>query len=286
MRRIITAISVPILLVGGGAVVVTALAAGEGRAPAQLVTPAAVTAIEGPVDGPLSGGARLTLSGVNLHAVRVEVGGVSAPIQVAADGTAAVTVPAASTPGGPVPIEVFEGRRAVPTADVTFEYRVTSPVDRQLAYAIAHWDEYNLAEFGDFNPWGGDCQNFVSQTLVARGWVPNGEWFNVAQQDWAPAFVHVPSFDEYLRAHPELGAVEVPIDERTAVKLGDLVVFDWDDDGSLDHIEVVARIEPRPDGGFAIATLGHSDVNSWYRDLDRAITVEHPGASASFWSIP
>jgi hypothetical protein len=126
----------------------------------------------------------------------------------------------------------------------------------------------------------------VSQTLVARGWLPNEEWFNDAQQDWAAPFVHVPSFDEYLRAHPELGALPVPIDQRDAVKPGDLVVYDWDADGSLDHIEVVARIEPRPDGGAAIATLGHSDVDSWYRDLDRAITVEHPGATAYFWTIP
>ncbi len=165
-------------------------------------------------------------------------------------------------------------------------FHVTSAVAQQLNYAVTYWDDYNLAGYGDFNPWGGDCQNFVSQTLVARGWEPNEEWFNDAQVDWTSAFVHVPSFDEYLRDHPELGAVTVPIDERDGIKLGDLVMYDWDSDGSLDHVEIVARIEHTAGGRISIATLGHSDIDSWYRDLDHAITVEYPKATAYFWSIP
>ncbi len=190
----------------------------------------------------------------------------------------------ARSPEAHLAVSVIERSRDLP--DELVDDRATPAVQQQLIYAVTYWNDYNTDLYGDFNEWGGDCQNFVSQTLVARGWKPNDEWFNDAQEDWAPAFVAVPSFDDYLREHPELGAVALTLDQRDQVKLGDVVVYDWDRDGSLDHIEVVTRIVHHDDGRITIATIGHSDINSWYRDLDHAITVEHPGALAYFWSIP
>ncbi len=72
-------------------------------------------------------------------------------------------------------------------------------------------------------------------------------------------------------------------DERSQVKVGDLVVFDWNDNDFLDHIQVVSAVTT-VDGVTSIKMVGHNlDTN--YRDLDETITVDHPGATGHFWSI-
>jgi hypothetical protein len=124
----------------------------------------------------------------------------------------------------------------------------------------------------------------VSQALLARGWTETPDWYNHAQQDWADAFVHVPSFVDWLDAHPEYGTSKLSLDERDKVKLGDLVVFDWDRDGSLDHIQMVSALVPTS-AGIEVKMVGHN-LDSDYRDLDHAITVDEPGAAAFFISIP
>ena len=74
------------------------------------------------------------------------------------------------------------------------------------------------------------------------------------------------------------------LDQRDQAKIGDLVVFDWDNNGSLDHIQVVSSITV-VDGVTEIGMVGHN-LDSDYRDLDTVITVDHPGATGYFWSIP
>ena len=127
--------------------------------------------------------------------------------------------------------------------------------------------------------------DFVSQTLVARGWAPTDEWYNDAQEDWAPAFVDVPSFDEWLSEHPEYGAVRLPMSARDQLKIGDIVMMDWDGDGSLDHAQIVSGIL-HIDGMTHILMVGH-DIDTDYRDLDASLLTEGmPGATAYFWSLP
>jgi putative amidase-like protein/IPT/TIG domain-containing protein len=238
----------------------------------------------------LAGGAVVTLEGTRLDELTdVKVGGVRAELEVTSPTTATVIVPPAATyDEGTAALELWHDARKVETPEVEVVYEVQTPVDRQMAYAFDHWNDYNLAQYGDFNEWGGDCINFVSQTLVARGWQPTDEWFNDAQQDWAPAFVHVPSFDAWLRSHPEYGVTTLTLDQRDQVKIGDVVLFDWEGDGSLDHAQVVSRVTTLADGSIRIAMVGHN-VDSEYRDLDVALSSAgqgQPGATAFFWSIP
>lgn len=44
----------------------------------------------------------------------------------------------------------------VTALDLSYTYAAVTPVDRQLEYPFAHWNNYNLGSFGDFNVWGGD----------------------------------------------------------------------------------------------------------------------------------
>ena len=161
----------------------------------------------------------------------------------------------------------------------------TPAIQAQLDYALAHWNNYNTEQFGDLNPVGGDCQNFVSQSLLARGWTMDAEWYSEdGGDDWGAPWGYVPAFDEYLRAHPELGATEASLDERSTIKIGDLVMFDWEGDGALDHVQIVSSITTL-EGVITIGMAGHN-TDSDYRDLDTTITVDHPGATAYFWRIP
>lgn len=157
--------------------------------------------------------------------------------------------------------------------------------DKQLAYALAHWNDYNTAEYGDLNPVGGDCANFVSQTLIARGWQMNSQWYNHgAAAGWSPAWGYVPAMDGYLRsAASKLGITEYSFDQRDKVKVGDIVMFDWDDDDSLDHVQIVSSVQ-EVDGTIVIKMAGHN-IDTDYRDLDETITVDHPGAVGHFWGL-
>lgn len=245
-----------------------------------------VAAIE-PAEGSVAG-ATITITGENLGDVTaVNIGDVPAGVTVVDEQTLQVVVPAQLAYSPVVsPVTVFAGETTVAQeTPLQFSYVVATPVDRQLQYAFAHWNNYNLAEFGDLNPVGGDCMNFVSQTLLARGWPMMDGWSSQnAGGDWTAAWGHVPSFDNWLRDRPELGLTELSFDQRDQVKLGDLVVFDWDGGGSLDHIQIVSAIQV-VDGKTIIKMVGHN-TDSDYRDFDTVITVDHPGATGYFWSVP
>lgn len=233
-------------------------------------------------EGSLVGGETIEITGLGLtDATAVEVDGVDASILGQTNETLEFTMPHSLdyVSGETVPVTLLVGDDEV--AEFDYTYLSLTPVDRQLEYAFAYWQDYNTAFYGNFNEWGGDCINFVSQTLVARGWVPTDEWFNDAQEDWAAAFVHVPSFDEWLSSHPEYGAVRLGLDQIDDVKIGDVVLFDWEGDGSLDHAQIVSGVD---DGD--VLMVGHN-VDSTYRSITAALESQgHEAAQVYFWSIP
>lgn len=273
------AAAIVLLLAGSEGLRATSVPRGLQDAPTPIIEAMA------PDSGALSGGDTATLTGVGLTAVTgVEFAGQQAEVVSVTNSELVVTVPAERLfRAGTAEVDVFAEEAELPV-DLDWTYVTTTPVDRQLEYAFQYWKDYNVAAYGDFNLWGGDCMNFVSQTLVARGWVPSPDWFNSAQQDWAPAFVHVPSFDEWLAGHPELGAVRLGEDDWERAKLGDVVVLDWDGNGSLDHAQVISRISsPDPAG---IEMVGHN-VESTYRSIEQALDDQgKPAAQVWIWSIP
>ncbi|WP_243855067.1 amidase domain-containing protein [Diaminobutyricimonas sp. TR449] len=260
-------------------------------------TPAAATAeVEpavaaiAPASGSLQGGDTITITGEGLDSVsRITVAGADATaITVVSDSEVTATVPrAANFQPAAASVEIFAGKTPVPAAaPLSFEYAVTTPVDAQLQYAYTHWQDYNLAEYGNFNPSGGDCVNFVSQTLMARGWEMTGDWYNKdAGADWTYSWIHVPTFDKWLRANQDrLGITELSIEQRDQVKPGDIVIFDWNLNNSHDHTQIVSAVEV-VDGVTKIKMVGHNKDTDW-RDFDETITIDHPDAYAHFWSLP
>jgi hypothetical protein len=292
------------LLVWGVSALVGLLTGGEDAPEAQAPAPQAANDVQtaqatsgevagrvaalSATSGSLVGGESVTVTGTGLEDVtRVTFGTAEAEIAEAGAEAVTVVVPSAvDYVAGDVPVTVQEGDVPLEgTAALRYAYEARTGVDRQLQYALAHWDDYNTAEWGDYNPIGGDCMNFVSQTLVARGWAQRGDWYHdgtASTETWR----FVPTFDAWMTVHAqELGVTRLELDQRDQVKLGDLVVFDWDGNGSLDHIQLVSDIDRGDDGTVSIRMAGHN-LDSDYRDLDRAMTEEHPGSTAHFWSIP
>lgn len=240
-----------------------------------------------PDSGSVSGG-RVTITGANLQKVAsITIGGQAATVTQTSTDKMVATVPAAqSFKAGSVPIVITDtGGQEVKSSDETYDYIVRTPVDKQLSYAMTYWKHYNSGTWGDLNPVGGDCANFVSQTLIARGWQMNSQWYNHdAAADWSPAWGYVPAMDNYFSENAaKLGLTKYSFDQRDKIKVGDIVMFDWNDNGSLDHVQIVSAVE-KVNGQIRIKMVGHNE-DSDYRDLEEAITVDHPGGTGHFWSL-
>lgn len=63
-------------------------------------------------------------------------------------------------------------------------------VDYAEKYAL----EYNEEEFGNYNPMGGDCANFVSQCIMAGGYEEDGTWYKHSL-----AWLNVEAMYEYFK---------------------------------------------------------------------------------------
>jgi Putative amidase domain/IPT/TIG domain len=237
----------------------------------------------------VTGANTTTITGTDLSAVTaVTFGGQAATIDPGRTATRLkVTVPAAlNYQPASVTVQLNgKGGAALSTLTSPYVYKVISPVDRQMQYALEYWQTYNTAQFGNLNPVGGDCANFVSQTLLARGLTMNSQWYSYnAGTKWSAAWGYVPAMDNYFRSNPSLGLTEYSFNERSAIRPGDIVMFDWNNNNSLDHVEVVTKVIDGANGQIQIEAASHN-LDYDFRDLDQTITVQHPGATGHFWSF-
>ena len=177
------------------------------------------------------------------------------------------------------------------TADETsqdgLDWSSLSPaVAAQLEYVREHWKDTASDDFGFLAE--NDCVNFASQSLLARGWETDDEWW-YDEEDGDPysssdAWRSSTALMWYLEDHPER-ATALTDDQRDEVKVGDIVQFDWDDSGDRDHTGIVTAVITQPDGSITIEYAGHTDA-TWDRSVYWAITRYHPGGVAYYWSIP
>jgi hypothetical protein len=161
---------------------------------------------------------------------------------------------------------------------------LSEAVAAQLEYVHAHWDDTESDRFGVIAE--NDCVNFASQSLLARGWEVDDEWWYDEDGDAyasSDAWISSTMLRWYLEDHPEL-ATALTDDQRDQVKVGDLVQFDWDDSGDRDHTGIVTAVITEADGSITIEYAGHTDA-TWDRSVDWAITELHPDGVAYYWSI-
>jgi hypothetical protein len=212
---------------------------------------------------------------IGLVAVVGIVAGAAALSSLGFDGTSA---PGHST----APSATDAAPRATPSV-APEPIAVDIKVQKQLAYVLAHWKKYNLAQYGQVGH--NDCVDFASQSLITRGWAMDSDWHSAGSGStftFSKAWVSSTSMMHYMADSGRATALTDA--QRDKVKLGDIVQFDWDKSGDRDHTGIVTRIEGSGDK-IKIYYAGHTDDTD-YRSVDWAITVNHPGGRAYYWSIP
>ncbi|MET0162364.1 MAG: amidase domain-containing protein [Microbacteriaceae bacterium] len=161
------------------------------------------------------------------------------------------------------------------------QQQAAGSVSAQIDYLLRYVDDYNVAEWGDYNPSGGDCANFVSQGLLQRGVPMDSTWRSGGPGQASTAWVYVPAMDRWLAGK---GYERFGLDRLDRLKVGDVGIFDWERNGSGNHTMTVSRIEQSASGPVVYFVSHNRD--GAYRELRHVIDVEWPGADAWFYSIP
>jgi hypothetical protein len=133
-------------------------------------------------------------------------------------------------------------------------------------YADTYWQSYNPA-WPSFAKRGGDCTNFVSQALYAGGiamrpsppYAGDAAWYMLQSKGrrWSNSlsWINVQSHRSFLLSLPGVtqaasyyGVAPGQVVASNAAQ-GDVVLYDWEDDGVYDHESiVVASGGSNPDG--------------------------------------
>ncbi|KAB1990710.1 MULTISPECIES: amidase domain-containing protein [Streptomyces] len=144
------------------------------------------------------------------------------------------------------------------------------------AYAAKYWKNYNPA-YPNFNGEGagGDCTNFVSQSLKAGGWkhVPGyvndfHKWFGNADIQ-SDSFVGVNEFSWFALSSKRVTSLA----NVYQADIGDVVQVDFNKDGSKDHTMIVTYRSPQ-----GVPYLSYHSTNTYNRSL-ASIIASYPNAA-------
>ncbi|QGV77235.1 amidase domain-containing protein [Streptomyces ficellus] len=144
------------------------------------------------------------------------------------------------------------------------------------AYAQKYWRNYNPA-YPSFDGAGagGDCTNFVSQSLKAGGWkhVPGyvydwHKWFGNADIQ-SHSFVGVNEFSWFALSSQRVTSLA----NVYQMDIGDVLQIDFDKDGSKDHTMVVTSRSAQ-----GVPYLTYHSVNTYSRSVT-SILASHPTAA-------
>jgi hypothetical protein len=138
----------------------------------------------------------------------------------------------------------------------------------------------------DTPPNAGSCTWFVSQAL-AEGGVPQNSTWNITDrrvtkdgiQNGTDTAWKTSDFLAYVRNRPyvkveELGQLKIGFNNIPDAKNGDVIVYDWEDDGYPDHADVVT--------GSAENNSKYPLVSGWSEDSGRALPYSQRGWT---WSV-
>jgi len=156
-------------------------------------------------------------------------------------------------------------------------------IQAQLDYVARHWSDRNVDGYGSLGDT--DCVNFASQSLEVRGWPQTDEWWHTevgGHHSYSSAWISSGEMFRYFERHPEL-ATFVDDFHRDRVALGDIVQFDWDSNGAVDHTGIVNRID---DSGAVIQVYyaSHSSDRE-SQGVDAAIERDGRGGTISYWHL-
>ncbi|MGW1895547.1 amidase domain-containing protein [Streptomyces sp. NPDC002004] len=144
------------------------------------------------------------------------------------------------------------------------------------AYAAKYWNHYNPA-YPDYNGEGagGDCTNFVSQSLKAGGWkhVPGStsdfhKWFGTADIQ-SDSFVGVNEFSWFALSSKRVTSLA----NVYQLDVGDVLQMDFNRDGSKDHSMIVTYRSPQ-----GVPYVTYHSTNTYNRSV-ASIIASYPTAA-------
>lgn len=141
------------------------------------------------------------------------------------------------------------------------------PLDREKMKQYI--DLYALSrnsEWADITPYGGDCQNFASQTIFNGGapMAVSGDnlWFFNNMDSRSPAWTGVVFMHRFILANNGQGPQGQEVSTWQKLDYGDMVLIDWTFDGFYDHTTIVSST------GKQARISGHSRDNYQERVSD------------------
>ncbi|MEV4438138.1 amidase domain-containing protein [Streptomyces sp. NPDC049577] len=142
------------------------------------------------------------------------------------------------------------------------------------AYAERYWNRYNPA-YRSFNSAGGDCTNFISQSLKAGGWkdAPGSEedyqkwWYNSSSQ--STTWVGANEWSWYALSSKRV----TNLSNVFQMDVGDILQMDFDRDGSKDHSMIVTY---RSRIGVPYVTYHSTNT---YRKSVASLVASYPNAT-------
>ncbi|MER6027992.1 amidase domain-containing protein [Streptomyces sp. NPDC001851] len=144
-----------------------------------------------------------------------------------------------------------------------------------VAYATKYWSHYNPA-YPNYNGEtdGGDCTNFVSQSLKAGGWkhVPGytndfHKWFGNADIQ-SDSFVGVNEFSWFALSSKRV----TPLANVYQANLGDVIQMDFNRDGSKDHSMIVTYRDR-----YGVPYVTYHSTNTYNRSV-ASLVASYPNA--------
>ncbi|MEU6065898.1 MULTISPECIES: amidase domain-containing protein [Streptomyces] len=145
-----------------------------------------------------------------------------------------------------------------------------------VAYATKYWNKYN-PDYPDYNGQGagGDCTNFVSQSLKAGGWkhVPGytydfHKWFGNSEIQ-SDSFVGVNEFSWFALSSKRVTSLA----NVYQLDLGDVLQMDFNKDGSKDHSMIVTYRSP-----MGVPYVSYHSTNTYNRSV-ASLVASYPNAA-------
>lgn len=199
------------------------------------------------------------------------------------DATAAQTATDAAAAAVRADAEAFRAQLVADAAGTNTQ-PTGGDVAAQMAYLHQYVFQYNSAEWGDYNAYGGDCTNFASQGLIARGWHIDKTWYSkgamwTASKPWIATAPMGAYFDKLGFSYSTEADLE-------RVRVGDVAIFSWGETGGgWDHTMTVSKVEYVPGRPPVVSFISHN-YDGEYRELVYTLYTEHQDSTTRIYHIP
>ncbi|MFI8227861.1 amidase domain-containing protein [Streptomyces sp. NPDC085900] len=135
------------------------------------------------------------------------------------------------------------------------------------AYAEKYWKNYNTA-YRRYNGMGGDCTNFLSQSLYAGGWKQvtastedYDTWYSGSSSD-SDTWIGVNEWSWFTQTAKRT----TPLANAYQMDVGDVLQMDFDKDGSKDHSMMTTYRS-----GSGVPYVTYHDADTYRRSLSSLI---------------